>query len=91
MLYYTIRTQKYVFRSRKPIFDKSVPQAPSAQPPGMEYFMNDRQHRPRPDRGDTAPDGIIEGRNAVIEALRAGVDIDKIFIMKGEVDTALGQ
>ncbi|HIY06260.1 MAG TPA: 23S rRNA (guanosine(2251)-2'-O)-methyltransferase RlmB [Candidatus Evtepia faecigallinarum] len=52
--------------------------------------MNDRQHRPRPDRGDTAPDGIIEGRNAVIEALRAGVDIDKIFIMKGEVDTALG-
>lgn len=92
MLYYTIRTQKYVFHLRKPFFDKFVPQAPSAQPPGMEYFMNDRQHRPRPDRvrEDTAPDGIIEGRNAVIEALRAGVDIDKIFIMKGEVDTALG-
>ena len=35
-------------------------------------------------------DGIIEGRNAVIEALRAGTNIDKIFIMKGEVDTALG-
>ena len=35
-------------------------------------------------------DGIIEGRNAVIEALRAGVNIDKIFLMKGEVDTALG-
>ena len=54
--------------------------------------MKDKQHRPRPDRvqEDTAPDGIIEGRNAVIEALRAGAEIDKIFIMKGEVDTALG-
>ena len=35
-------------------------------------------------------DGIIEGRNAVIEALRAGVNIDKIFIAKGETDSALG-
>ena len=35
-------------------------------------------------------DGIIEGRNAVTEALRAGVTIDKIFIAKGETDTALG-
>ena len=35
-------------------------------------------------------DGIIEGRNAVIEALRAGVDIDKIFIAKGEADSSLG-
>ncbi len=35
-------------------------------------------------------DGIIEGRNAVIEALRAGVAIDKIFIAKGEADSSLG-
>ena len=35
-------------------------------------------------------DGIIEGRNAVIEALRAGVTIDKIFIARGETDSALG-
>ena len=35
-------------------------------------------------------DGVIEGRNAVIEALRAGVTIDKIFIMKGETDSTLG-
>ena len=35
-------------------------------------------------------DGVIEGRNAVIEALRAGVQIDKIFIMKGETDKTLG-
>ena len=33
---------------------------------------------------------IIEGRNAVIEALRAGRAIDKLFINKGEVDKTLG-
>ena len=39
---------------------------------------------------ETENDGIIEGRNAVIEALRAGVAIDKIFLLKGERDAALG-
>jgi len=34
-------------------------------------------------------DGLIEGRNAVIEALRAGVQIDKVFIAKGEIDASL--
>jgi 23S rRNA (guanosine2251-2'-O)-methyltransferase len=33
---------------------------------------------------------MIEGRNAVIEALRAGRTIDKIFIQKGETDKTLG-
>lgn len=33
---------------------------------------------------------IIEGRNAVIEALRAGRAIDKIYIAKGDVDSTLG-
>lgn len=32
----------------------------------------------------------IEGRNAVIEALRVGRSIDKIFIAKGDVDRTLG-
>ena len=35
-------------------------------------------------------DGIIEGRNAVIEALRVGTPIDKVYIAKGETDAALG-
>ena len=39
---------------------------------------------------DAEADGIIEGRNAVIEALRAGTTIDKIFIQKGETDKTLG-
>lgn len=39
---------------------------------------------------ESLPDGIIEGRNAVMEALRADVTIDKIFIARGETDSTLG-
>ena len=44
------------------------------------------------DRRTPAPeaDGVIEGRNAVIEALRAGTAIDKIYLQKGETDKTLG-
>lgn len=35
-------------------------------------------------------DGLIEGRNAVIEALRAGTSIDKIYLAKGDTDKTLG-
>lgn len=35
-------------------------------------------------------DGLIEGRNAVTEALRAGTPIDKIFLARGETDATLG-
>ena len=35
-------------------------------------------------------DGVIEGRNAVIEALRSGTAIDKIYLQKGETDKTLG-
>lgn len=35
-------------------------------------------------------DGVIEGRNAVIEALRSETTIDKIFLLKGETDASLG-
>ena len=47
----------------------------------------DNRSRPVPEAG---ADGVIEGRNAVIEALRAGEAIDKIYIMKGDTDSALG-
>jgi len=36
-------------------------------------------------------DGLIEGRNAVTEALRAGTAIDKIYMAKGETDHTLGR
>jgi len=35
-------------------------------------------------------DGLIEGRNAVTEALRSGTAIDKLYIARGETDAALG-
>lgn len=35
-------------------------------------------------------DGIIEGRNAVLEALRVGTALDKVYLAKGDVDAALG-
>ena len=47
----------------------------------------DTQRRPLP---DAEADGIIEGRNAVIEALRVGTAIDKIYLAKGETDKTLG-
>ena len=52
--------------------------------------MRERPSARRADPADSEADGIIEGRNAVIEALRAGTPIDKIFIAKGETDAALG-
>ncbi len=36
-------------------------------------------------------EGLIEGRNAVTEALRAGAAIDKLYIAKGETDRTLGR
>jgi 23S rRNA (guanosine2251-2'-O)-methyltransferase len=39
---------------------------------------------------DEESGGIIEGRNAVIEALRAGRPIDKVYIARGETDASLG-
>ena len=48
----------------------------------------------RPRRGgnstEAGADGIIEGRNAVIEALRSGTPIDKIYLARGDTDAALG-
>ena len=38
---------------------------------------------------NSSDDGLITGRNAVIEAIRAGVAIDKVFIAKGGTDSTL--
>ena len=48
--------------------------------------MRDNDQR----RPEAEADGIIEGRNAVIEALRAGTTMDKIYLAKGETDKTLG-
>lgn len=42
-------------------------------------------------RTDVTADGMIEGRNAVMEALRAGTPIDKIYFARGGTDRTLGR
>jgi len=49
-----------------------------------------RDKRPHAFNTDAESDGIIEGRNAVLEALRTNTPIDKIYLAKGETDSALG-
>lgn len=48
-----------------------------------------RDSQPRRQSTEAEADGIIEGRNAVMEALRAGVTLDKVYIAKGETDSTL--
>lgn len=56
-----------------------------------ERHMDPYHQRTAPStRDEEETGGVIEGRNAVTEALRAGRPIDKIFIAKGETDSALG-
>ena len=50
-------------------------------------MADNNRRRPMP---EAEADGVIEGRNAVTEALRTGTVIDKIYILKGETDTSLG-
>lgn len=61
---------------------------------GGESAMEQRKgrgaHRPKGAEADTDADGVIEGRNAVMEALRAGSPIDKIYLARGETDATLG-
>ena len=44
----------------------------------------------RKDQLSAEADGMIEGRNAVIEALRTQTNIDKIYIQRGDTDKTLG-
>jgi len=46
--------------------------------------MSEKQQEPG------GADGMIEGRNAVVEALRAGVAIDKIYLLKEDGSATLG-
>ncbi|MCC8064007.1 MAG: 23S rRNA (guanosine(2251)-2'-O)-methyltransferase RlmB [Clostridiales bacterium] len=48
-----------------------------------------RDGQPRRQPSEAEADGVIEGRNAVMEALRAGVPLDKVYIAKGETDSTL--
>ena len=54
----------------------------------MRDTKDTENRRPLP---DAEADGIIEGRNAVIEALRVDTPMDKIYIAKGETDIIAGR
>ena len=42
-------------------------------------------------RPDELSEGLIEGRNAVTEAIRSGRTINKVFLADGDTDKALGR
>ena len=44
-----------------------------------------------PFRPEALPEGMIEGRNAVTEAIRSGRTINKVFLADGDTDRALGR
>lgn len=54
------------------------------------YAIMEYKEKKKTILADAEADGLIEGRNAVTEALRAGVAIDKIYLAKGETDRTLG-
>jgi len=58
------------------------------RPPPVKHY-NVYGDKPEIDADGDGDSGIIEGRNPVIEALRAKVAIDKVFIANEESDTAL--
>ena len=63
------------------------------QPPAKHYDPYGRRNGLTDENqsdGFEEKTGVIEGRNAVFEALRAGVTIDKVYIAKGDADSALG-
>ena len=53
---------------------------------------NDRSARRAPERpADWVEEQQLEGRNAVLEALRAGRPLDQVFIASGDTDAALSR
>ena len=58
-----------------------------AKPNRREDRKRDFSRRERED----APENMLEGRNAVTEALSAGRAIDKLFVADGDTDRALAR
>lgn len=65
-------------------------QNPKRRREPVAKHMDPYHRRDDSDFEDDVGIGLIEGRNAVIEALRAGRALDKIYIAKGETDSTLG-
>ena len=62
--------------------------------PGREkkpFRQGDRKPDTRRREQEDAPENMLEGRNAVTEALSAGRTIDKLFVADGDTDKALAR
>ena len=62
--------------------------------PGREkkpFRRDERKPDPRRREQEDAPENMLEGRNAVTEALSAGRTIDKLFVADGDTDKALAR
>lgn len=57
----------------------------------MDEKRNRRPGRPPRDERQELAEDMIEGRNAVTEALRSGRTIDKVFVAAGDTDKALAR
>ncbi len=70
---------------------KNIPGKNRKRPPKRHFdpYIG-RENTSSDDFPDETSKQQIEGRNAVLEALRAGRAIDKIYIAKGETDSTLG-
>ena len=55
------------------------------------FRRGDRKPDPRRRETEDAPENMLEGRNAVTEALSAGRTIDKLFVADGDTDKALAR
>lgn len=73
--------------------DNNSKNKPQKRPYTKEKRTDKRDFREKPveSEDDERAEGIIEGRNAVIEALRAQRPINKVFIAKGETDASLAR
>ncbi len=62
--------------------------------PGFDKRANDQTARMRetaPEEDERDLEGMLEGRNAITEALRSGRTIDKVFIAAGDTDRNLAR
>ena len=78
--------KKFEPKDRKPFDQERKPYDKERKPFDKERKSFDKDRKPM----DAEADGLIEGRNAVTEALRAGTVIDKVYIARGETDATLG-
>ena len=59
------------------------------RPPPAKHFDPYGKRKEIEEQNDSPSSEIIEGRNSVLEAIRAEVTIDKVLVAKGESDSAL--